>query len=160
MEEPTSQGKGCNTSKAGETSTVEANLREPRSETEDGKNKLSENISNETQVKADIDVKSSDKTDVESLIQKIEDIGLEESTSQENGGKDTDPRNDPENKDRLGSINSEGGQVKSCGDVKSTEDGIKGNMTENPSHSLYELLMPVYQVSLIIYFIWLLYYYF
>lgn len=147
LEEPTSQGKGCNTSKAGETSTVEANLREPRSETEDGKNKLSENISNETQVKADIDVKSSDKTDVESLIQKIEDIGLEESTSQENGGKDTDPRNDSENKDRLGSINSEGGQVKSCGDVKSTEDGIKGNMTENPSHSLYELLMPVYQIE-------------
>ncbi|XP_047484402.1 putative RNA polymerase II subunit B1 CTD phosphatase RPAP2 isoform X1 [Penaeus chinensis] len=147
VEETKSQGKGSNTSK-GEPSAVETNLREPRSEAEDDKSKLSESINNETQAKSDVGVKSSDNTDMENLIQKIENIELEKSTSQENKWKDTDSRNELENKNELlGCINSEGEQVKSCEDIKSTEDSIKGTVTGNPSHSLYEPLMPVYQIE-------------
>lgn len=158
LEEPNSQGTESNTSK-GQPSAVERNLREQRSEAEDDNNKLSESTNNETQVKSDMDVKSSDNTDMESAIQKMGNIELEKSVSQENRSKDTESRNELGNKNELlGSINSEGGQVKSCEDVKSTEDCIKGNVTGNPSHSLYDPLMPVYQVSLMRYFIWLLYY--
>ncbi|XP_063613746.1 putative RNA polymerase II subunit B1 CTD phosphatase RPAP2 [Penaeus indicus] len=147
LEEANSQGKGSKTSK-GEPSAGETNLREPRSEAEDDKSKLSERINNETQGKSDMGVKSSDSADMENLIQKIENIELDKSTSQENKWKDTDSRNELENKNELlGSINSEGEQVKSCEDIKSTEDSIKGSVTGNPSHSLYEPLMPVYQIE-------------